>query len=174
MSVPTPAVDPTPTPVTPAVEPKAPETEPLGEGGIKALQAEREARAAAEAETARLKAIVDEAEAAKLSDIERAQKAAADAAAEADRLRLDNARLAALAAHPVPAEYQDLVVGTDAESFASSAKRISELLASRGVKADPVRESGMNPGGGSDSKSGGSIAAGREMFAAKSSKKKEG
>lgn len=58
------------------------DTEALGEGGKKALKAEREARTAAERQAAELKARLDAIEAANMSDLERAQKAAADAQAE--------------------------------------------------------------------------------------------
>lgn len=48
----------------------------LGEGGKKALSAEREARKAAEKTAAELKARLDEIEQANLSDLEKAQQAA--------------------------------------------------------------------------------------------------
>lgn len=139
--------------------------EQLGETGIKALQAERDARKAAETETARLKALVDAAEAEKLSDLEKAQKAATDANAATEALRLENARLKALSLHPVPADYQDLVTGTDAASFEASAKKLSELAAkASGQKPgpDPVNESGT---GDSGPKTGGSIAEYRKQIA---------
>jgi hypothetical protein len=67
----------------------------LGEGGKKALKAERDARAAAEKALAEARAKLDQIEAANMSDLERAQKEAADAkdaaakaTAEANRLRL--------------------------------------------------------------------------------------
>jgi hypothetical protein len=69
--------------------------ETLGEGGKKALKAEREARTAAERQAAELKARLDAIEAANLTDLERAQReatqaqeAAAKAAADLARFRL--------------------------------------------------------------------------------------
>ena len=160
------------------VETAGPESgseETLGANGIKALQAERDAhqREAKRANdlAARLQAIEEK----NLSDIELANKRAEDATATAATLVRDNARLNALAKYPVPADYQDLVQGTDADSFEASAKKLSELaaLANGGPKRpDPIHESGSGNTTPKD-KSGGSIAAGRDMFAAKS-KKKEG
>ena len=62
------------------------ETEVLGEGGVKALKAEREARTAAERQASELKAKLDAIEAANLTDLERAQRAAADAKAEVEKV----------------------------------------------------------------------------------------
>lgn len=159
---PTPA--PTPTPA-PAPEPKA--DEPLGEGGMKALQAEREARAAAEAESKRLKAIVDASEASKLSDIEKAQKERDEASTRASTLERENWRLAALAEHPVSKDNRDIVVGNDAESFLASAKRISELeAAAKGTaKSGVVQKSGTS--GGDPAPTGGSIDTGRDLYTSK-------
>lgn len=61
-------------------EAKTAETgKPLGENGEKALKAERDARKAAETSMAALQRQLDDLNAANLSDLERAQKAAADA-----------------------------------------------------------------------------------------------
>lgn len=145
--------------------------EKLGEGGIKALKAERDAREAAEKRAAEAEAKVQAAEDAKLSDIERAKKEAADAAAEAAKLKADNARLAALAEFPVPKEYQDLVTGTDAASYLASAKKISDLYAraeGKAPKPDPVPGSGKRSG--ENNPAGGSVAAGRELYASRKKK----
>lgn len=108
--------------------------EPLGEPGLKALQAEREARAEAEKQAKELAEKVaafekaeQEKKDAELSEVERARKEAAEATAELERVRLETARLGALAKYPVPEEYQDLVTGTDAETFEASAKKLHEL-----------------------------------------------
>ncbi|SDW33179.1 hypothetical protein SAMN04487912_102358 [Arthrobacter sp. cf158] len=108
---------------------EAAKDEKLGEGGLKALQAERDARAKAEKDLAEAKSALQKIEDAKLSDIQRAQKERDDAAAALAAAKSENARLAALAAHPVPADYQDLVVGTDEASYLASAKKVAELYA---------------------------------------------
>lgn len=146
--------------------------EKLGEGGIKALKAERDAREAAEKRATEAEAKIQAAEDAKLSDIQRAQKERDDQAAENATLKATNARLAALAEHPVPKEYQDLVTGTDEASYLASAKKISELYAraeGKAPKNDPVPGSGKRSGGANAA--GGSLAAGRELYEQKHNKK---
>lgn len=80
-------------PATPDTPPS--ESEELGDGGKRALDAERKARSSAEREAKALKAKLDEIESAQLSREEKAQKLAADAEARAaaaevaaDRFRL--------------------------------------------------------------------------------------
>lgn len=70
---------------------------------------------------------LDAIESANLTEIEKAQKQAAAVAQRAEQLERDNWRLNALAEHPVPAEYRDLVTGSDAESFMASAEKVSKL-----------------------------------------------
>lgn len=145
--------------------------EKLGEGGIKALKAEREAREAAEKRAAEAEAKVKASEDAKLSDIERANQKAAEAEERAKKLEATNARLSALATHPVPEKYQHLVTGTDEASFLASAKSVSELAAlaeGKAQKLDPIPGSGSRSGDGNPA--GGSIASGRELYAQKHKK----
>lgn len=146
------------------------EDEKLGEGGIKALKAEREAREAAEKRAAEAEAKVKAAEDAKLSDIERAKKEAAEAATEAAQLKVANARLAALAEYPVPKDYQDLVTGTDEASYLASAKKVSELYARAEGKAGGsgvVHKSGTGSG---KPVASGSIAEHRRQIAERKNK----
>lgn len=163
------AVEPTltPTPAPPAEKPD----EPLGEGGLKALQAERDARALAERRAQEAEAKVKEAEDAKLSDIEKATQAAAAAAAERDALKVSVARLTALATHPVPADYQDLVTGTDEASYLASAKKISDLYAraeGKTPRVDPVPDSGNRSG--DNAPAGTSVTTGRDLYKSKHNK----
>lgn len=108
--------------------------ETLGDAGKKALDAEREARKTAEKqarETAKRLAEYEkreaEAEEAKLTEIQKLEKRLAEAEAKAAAANLASQRNAALAKYPVPEEYQDLVQGTDAESFEASAKKLHNL-----------------------------------------------
>lgn len=142
------------------------------DAGKRALQSERDARAAEKVRADAAEAKLQAAEDAKLSDIDKANKAATDAAAENARLKSDNARLAALAKHPVPEAYQDLVTGTDAATFEASAKKISELHAraeGKAPKLAPIPGSGDRSG--ENNSTGGSIAAGRDLYALKHPKK---
>ncbi|WP_461169274.1 hypothetical protein [Arthrobacter sp. Z1-15] len=154
-----------------AAEAEKAANEKLGEGGIKALKAEREAREAAEKRAADAEAKVQAAEDAKLSDIQRANKERDDQAAENATLKATNARLAALTEHPVPKDYQDLVTGTDEASYLASAKKISDLYAraeGKAPKPDPIPGSGKRSG--DNNPAGGSVAAGRERYASRKKK----
>lgn len=126
--------------------------------------------AAAEKRAADAEAALQKIEDDKLSDVDRANKAAADAAAELSKARLDNMRLTALADNPVPKEYQDLVIGTDAASFEASAKKIAALWARAEGKAppnpplDPIPPSGTGGGGVPTGKDAGIAEARRRGF----------
>lgn len=90
---------------------------PLGENGEKALKAEREARAAAERSAAALQKQLDDIAAANLSDLEKAQKAAADAQAAADKATTEALRLRVAAKHGISDEDADLfLTGSDQET----------------------------------------------------------
>ena len=153
-----------------AVAEAAKADEKLGEGGIKALQSERARAEAAEKRAAAAEAKIQAAEDAKLSDIQKAQKERDDQAAENAKLKATNARLAALAEHPVPKDYQDLVTGTDEASYLASAKKISDLYAraeGKAPKPDPVHKSGTRNG---EKPAEGSLASGRELYESKHKK----
>jgi hypothetical protein len=156
-------------PAAPA--PVVPDESKLGDAGKAALQVERDARAAEKARADAAEAKLQAAEDAKLSDIQRAQKERDDQAAENAKLKVANARLTALATHPVPAEYQELVVGTDEASYLASAKKIADLYAraeGKAPKPDPVPGSGNRSG--DNNPAGGSLASGRELYAQKHKK----
>jgi len=122
----------------PAAEPTQEPAETLGENGVKALQAEREARKAAEKAVADLNAKLQGFEDAKLSDIERANKAAADAAAELASLRTENARSKVALEKGVPADLIEFLTGDTAEDMAAKADVLMARLSSPGVpKPDP-------------------------------------
>ncbi|SEI44859.1 hypothetical protein SAMN04487917_101348 [Arthrobacter sp. yr096] len=145
-----------------------PDEDQLGDAGKAALKVERDARSKAEKELAEAKAALQKIDDDKLSDIDKAKKEAAERETENQTLRLENAKLAALAKHPVPVDKQHLVTGTDAATFEASAKEISELvLAAAGKvppanKLDPIPDAGRRSGG--QSPSGGSVAAGRDLY----------
>lgn len=157
--------------VPPAAAPVVPDEKQLGDAGKAALQVERDARATEKARADAAEAKLQAAEDAKLSDIQKAQKERDDKEAENATLKAANARLAALAEHPVPKEYQDLVTGTDVATYLASAKKISELYAraeGKAPKNDPVPGSGKRSGGANAA--GGSLAAGRELYEQKHKK----
>ena len=112
--------------------------ETLGGGGVKALQAEREARKAADKTIAELTAKLQGIEDAKLSDIERANKAAADAAAELASLRKDHARSQVALMKGVPADMIEFLTGETEEDMAAKADKLLARLNTPGTpKPDP-------------------------------------
>lgn len=140
--------------------------EKLGEGGIKALQSERARADAAEKRAAAAEAKIHEAERAKLSDIDRANKDRDDQATENAKLKAANARLAALAEHPVPEKYRHLVTGVDEATYLASAKEISDLAAlAEGKAPKPDRVPGSGSRSGENNPAGGSVAIGRDLYA---------
>lgn len=120
----------------PATEPQPPAGEnpqgdpvdkPLGENGEKALKAEREARAAAEKQAAALQKQIDEIEAAKLSDLERAQKEAADAKVAVEKAQAEALRFRIAAQHSISDEDADLfLTGADEDTLQRQAARLVE------------------------------------------------
>lgn len=121
-----------------AVEPSQEPAEPLGENGVKALQAEREARKAADKAVAELTAKLQGFEDAKLSDIERANKAAADAAAELATLRRENARNQVALLKGVPADMIEFLTGETEDEMAAKADKLLARLNTPGTpKPDP-------------------------------------
>lgn len=114
------------------------ETQELGDGGKKALQAEREARKSAEKANAELSARLKEFEDSKLSDLERAQAQAAEAAAELDRLRSENIRANVALAKGVPADLIEFLTGSTEEEVAAKADLLMTRLGASGTpKPDP-------------------------------------
>lgn len=133
-----------------------PADEPLGEPGKKALTAEREARQAAERAAAALQKQLDEINAANMSDLERAQKQAADAQSEAEKARAEALRYRVAAKHGITDEDAELfLTGSDAETLERQAARLVERTPTA-PKPDPSQGAK-----GSDSK-----ATTADMFAA--------
>ena len=117
---------------------EAPESQELGDGGKKALQAERDARKQAEKTNAELAARLKEFEDSKLSDLERAQKEAADNAAELARLRSENVRSKVALDKGVPADLVEFLTGDTEGDIAAKADLLMARLNTPGTpKPDP-------------------------------------
>lgn len=100
---------------------------PLGEGGEKALKAERERASKAEKSAAALQKQLDDINAANMSDLEKAQKAATDAQAEAAKATAEAFREAAVIFGAIPAEDAELfLTGADKETLQKQAARLVE------------------------------------------------
>lgn len=111
--------------------------EPLGEGGKRALDAERKARKDAEQANAELRRQLQAAEDAKLSDLERAQKAAKDAEADAAKAAALVEKLRIVARHNLSEDDVDLLPD-DAEAAERLAARLAAGQASK-PQPDPTQ-----------------------------------
>ena len=130
----------TPT-TTPAADSEAPApaeavSQELGDGGLKALQAERDARKAADKAAADWQSKFNEADAARSTQLEAAT--AAKPAAVADELRKH-----LVAFHSIDEEDADLfLTGTDAETLL---KQVSRLTARSAAPATPKPDPSQGP-----------------------------
>lgn len=119
-----------PQPNTPASEsnPATSEGDPaLEDAGKKAIAAERRARAAAEKQAKQLKDRLDAIEAEKLSEQERAVKAAEDARSEAEAAKAEAIRWRIAARHGLSDEDAELfLTATDEETLNRQAERLKE------------------------------------------------
>ncbi|MEO6509446.1 MAG: hypothetical protein ABIO16_00535 [Nocardioides sp.] len=133
---------------TPAAQGEPAADKPLGENGEKALQAERTARKAAEQASATLQKQLDDIAAANLSDLEKAQKAATDAQADATKASTEAMRLRAAAKHGISEEDADLfLTGSDAETVERQAIAL-KARTSTGPKPDLSQGSKGTPATG--------------------------
>lgn len=127
-----------PAEATAPAEAEAVESQELGDGGKKALQAERDARKQAEKANAELAARLKEFEDSKLSDLERAQKQAAENAAELARLRSENVRNKVAIDKGVPADLVEFLTGDTEGDIAAKADLLLARLNTPGTpKPDP-------------------------------------
>lgn len=128
-----------------ATEPEPQQGDPadaLGDGGKKALDAERKRAAAAEREAKALKARLDEIEQANLSEIERAQKAAADATAQLAEYQRTTMRQKVALSKGLPADLVDRLRGDSEEEVSADADALLAL-----VKAPTTPRPDLSQGG---------------------------
>lgn len=112
-----------------------PPDEPLGEGGLRALQAEREARKTAEKAAADAAARIKEFEDRDKTELQKAQ----DAAAEADKRAVDAWREALTTAHGISEEDAAVfLTGTDADTLKRQAARLVELRGDQAPAGTPT------------------------------------
>lgn len=124
---------------------------PLGEGGIKALTAEREARKVAEAKVATYEAEKADAAKANLSEVERARAEKAETAKERDDAKAELSRYKVAAKHGITDEgdLELLAAAPDEETM----ERLAARMASSGVAKTPKPD--LSQGAkGSEKKSG--------------------
>lgn len=133
------------TPTEPQVERTDTPPADLGESGKKALQAEREARKQAEKSAAELQARIDAIEAEKLSDLEKAQKAAADMQAAAEQAQREAMRYRLAATHGISHEDAELFLTGDTEEVMTAQ---AERLAARAPDTKTPKPDLTQGGGG--------------------------
>lgn len=150
----TPTTDPetTPPPATPDTE--TPDTPDLGDGGKKAIEAERRARKAADKRAADLEARVKEFEDASKSE---AEKAAARAEAAEERAKAAESkalRLEIADELQVPKEFREFLTGTDDDTIRAQAEKVLTALsaATAGQRTTPRPDptQGAKPPAGDD------------------------
>jgi hypothetical protein len=114
------------------------ETQELGDGGKKAIQAERDARKVAERTVADLAAKLKSFEDANLSELERTKKAAEESAAELAALRTENVRNKVALDKGVPADLVEFLTGDTEGDIAAKADLLLARLNTPGTpKPDP-------------------------------------
>ena len=115
--------------------------EQLGEAGVKALQAERKARAAAEKQASQLAQQIKEFEQSQLSDLEKAQTTAREYQEAAERSAVEALRWRTAAKFGINDEDAEVfLTGADEETITRQAERLSALAQKPSVpKPDPTQ-----------------------------------
>jgi len=139
----TPAAD---EPTTPA--PLTGEEDSLGEGGKRALDAERRARRAADKQTAELSARLKEIEDRDKSETERLADRLKDAEAEASVLKSEAIKLRVAAEVGLPNELTEFLSAGDEETVRAQAEKLLAATAARRGTPAPDPTQGAKPAGG--------------------------
>lgn len=105
-----------------------PETPELGDAGKRAIAAEREARSKAEKLANEYKSKLDKIEQDGISELEKANKRAADAESKLTATEKRIARLTVIAEKQIPADYHDLIHGDTEEELSASAEKVAALI----------------------------------------------
>lgn len=132
--------------------------EPLGDGGKRALAAEREAHKAAQRDLAAARQLISEKDVA----LEAANKRADEASAERDALRLETARHVAAASAGLSAFWAGRLQGSTPDELEADAKAIAAALPERATT--PVLPPDPSQGRGSGGQGGGTLSAGRDLY----------
>lgn len=131
----------------------------LGEGGKKALEAERERAKALDKELKALKAAQQKAERAKLDDTERAKAEAADAADRADKAERRAALLEAAVKHKLDSDDLELLEDTPVDKIDARAKKLAALRKESSKPGSSGGEATGNKGPQKPTSLSGAIAA---------------
>ena len=131
----------------------------LGDAGKKAIQAERDARKAAEKAASDLQSQLDAIKAAQMSDLEKAQAEAAKNAEDAAAARAEALRWRIAAKHGISDEdAETFLTGSTEEALTKQAERLASLATAAPTTPKPDRTQG-----GTGAPAGGTTA---DLFAA--------
>lgn len=136
--------------------------EVLGDGGKKALDAERKARTEAERVAKELKAQVDALNDSKLSETERLQKQLDALTADYQAAQVDAARNRVAAEEQIPAGLVGYLTGADEVSIRESAKVLKSAIAEASKPGTPAPD--PSQGAATGGAVGGTTAAQFEAF----------
>lgn len=118
----------------------------LGEGGKKALAAERERAATAEKQAKALQAQIDELNNAKLSETERLQKQLDVLTDEHNAARAETTRLRVIAAEGIPESLAGFLSGDSEESLVQSARALKAAVAEASKPGTPAPDPSQGSG----------------------------
>lgn len=115
----------------------------LGDPGKRALVAEREARKAAEKQAEAFRAQLDEIKKSQMSDLEKAQAAAQELQAEAEKARSEALRWRIAAKHGITDEdAETFLTGSDEATLTRQAERLASLATAAPATPKPDRTQG--------------------------------
>ena len=127
--------------------PETPEPDSLGEGGKKALEAERAARKEAERAAADLAAKVKEFEDAQKSEAERTAEALAEAQTRAAKAEAEALRLRVAAETELPADLHEFLSGDTEDELRAKAEKLKAATAAGVRRPQPDPSQGAKPNG---------------------------
>lgn len=146
---------------TESVEQAPSDSEQLGEGGQKALAAERKARADAERSAKELQAQIDAINDAKLSETQRLEKQLSELQANYQASQIESARNRVIATEGVPATLAEFVVGDSEQALQASARALLSAIAEASKPGTPAPDPSQGAKGAAV---GGSTASQFESF----------
>lgn len=118
----------------------------LGEGGKKALEAERKRATEAERQAKALQAQIDALDAAKLTETERLQKQLDDLSANYRTAQIEATRNRVIATEGIPASLSGFLSGEDEESLTASARALKAAVVEASKPGTPAPD--PSQGGG--------------------------
>ncbi|WHT21015.1 DUF4355 domain-containing protein [Crossiella sp. CA-258035] len=157
---------------TPPADPAPPANEPLGDAGKAALDAERKRAKEAEKRAKELEDRLKEIEDKDKSELEKAQSRLAELEQASSSAEAKLRRYEIAAKHSIPADYMDLLTGSDVDTLESQAAKIATLVKAN-TEAQKLPAFAANPGQGTPpaTTSKPDVEAGRRLYQERNPKK---